>query len=87
MFVNKKKDTVSQKNWKSTYEIRVSALTYRNTIMVLLSVSFTLSAAEKRSITIEDALKFRSLRSPSISNDGKWVAYSEELDRGDVGQL
>jgi hypothetical protein len=51
--------------------------------MVLLSVSFTLSAAEKRSITIEDALKFRSLRSPSISNDGKWVAYSEELDRGD----
>jgi dipeptidyl aminopeptidase/acylaminoacyl peptidase len=49
------------------------------TIILSLSSSF---AGEKK-FTVEDAMKFKTIKSANIANDGKWVAYTTEPDRGD----
>lgn len=37
----------------------------------------------KKPMTWEDVMKFKSMRFPSISEDGQWVAWAEFPDRGD----
>ena len=61
-----------------------------NRLHVIILLTFTLflfctsqTFSQKHAMTWEEMLKFKALRSPSISYDGKWVACSEEPDRGD----
>ena len=37
---------------------------------------------DKRPLTVQDIMKFKSINDPIISEDGMWVAYSEQPDRG-----
>jgi len=52
-------------------------------ILAALLLAGPLSAQEKRSLTFTDLMKFRQIESPSISKDGRWVAFAAEPDRGD----
>jgi dipeptidyl aminopeptidase/acylaminoacyl peptidase len=40
-------------------------------------------AAQKKTLTFEDVMKFKEIRNPSISEDGMWITYATEPDRGD----
>jgi hypothetical protein len=40
-------------------------------------------AQEKRTLTFTDLMKIRQIEQPSISADGRWVAFTAEPDRGD----
>lgn len=51
-------------------------------VLILLS-AFPLSSFGKKPFTFEDVMRFKSLRTPVISNDAKWAAYSTIPDRGD----
>ncbi len=42
-----------------------------------------LVAQEKRTLTFADLMQFRQVRNPSISGDGRWIAFAAEPDRGD----
>jgi len=37
----------------------------------------------RKTLTIEDVMKFRAIHDPVLSRDGDWVAYSADPDRGD----
>ncbi len=53
-------------------------------LVTLLAVSqMPLLAQGSKSLTVEDIMKFRHVKSPSISNDGNWVAHTSKPDRGD----
>ncbi len=52
--------------------------------LIVLLFGLKLSADEdKKAMTIKDVMKFRSIQSKTISNDGEWVGYHTEPDRGD----
>jgi hypothetical protein len=56
-------------------------------ILLILFIFITsinnLSAQIKRPMNWDDVMRFKAMRSPSISENGKWVAWCEEPDRGD----
>ncbi len=53
-------------------------------LALLILASFTsLFPQEKRSLEVTDMMKFRQIRSPEISRDGKWVTLTAVPDRGD----
>jgi dipeptidyl aminopeptidase/acylaminoacyl peptidase len=52
-------------------------------VVLCLMLAAQASFAQKRSLTLTDILKFRQLESPVISDDGLWVAYAAQPDRGD----
>ena len=63
----------------------------RNFMLVLTGCLLTLILSAvgllaKKPFTHEDAMKFKSIRSSTISDNGIWVAYSVAPDRGD-GEL
>ncbi len=37
----------------------------------------------KKALTFQDVMTFKALRNPSISDDGRWVAFAAQPDRGD----
>ena len=41
-------------------------------------------SAQKKALTYQDIMRFREIRTPVISADGRWVAYSAQPDRGDA---
>ena len=45
-------------------------------VVFLLSISFAYSQETQRPITIDDFFKMKNVRSPKISPDGKWIAYT-----------
>ena len=49
--------------------------------------SIGLLAQEKRAMELSDIMKFQQLKSPSISEDGKWVSVAAVPDRGDPSIL
>jgi dipeptidyl aminopeptidase/acylaminoacyl peptidase len=51
-------------------------------LVVALACAFTVEAGEYP-VTFEDLMKFHQIRDASLSEDGKWVAYSLVPDRGD----
>ncbi|MCX7735983.1 MAG: prolyl oligopeptidase family serine peptidase [Candidatus Kapabacteria bacterium] len=51
-------------------------------LSILLVLAFSNSLA-KKAMTFEDAMKFKQIKSPAISNDGKWLIYSIKYERGD----
>ncbi len=54
--------------------------------LIPLFLPALLQGAEQRSLTFQDVMAFRAIRNTIISNDGSWVAYQAEPDRGD-GEL
>ncbi|MCJ7563009.1 MAG: hypothetical protein MUP52_00270, partial [Candidatus Aminicenantes bacterium] len=66
---------------------RTMSTSRRITVFVLvLTVAFVAAAAQtapqaavKKALTVDDYAKWRSIASPSISADGKWVAYVLQL--------
>ena len=49
----------------------------------LILISPAAGAGQKKSLTFLDVMKFKEIRNPVISEDGLWVAYSAQPDRGD----
>jgi len=60
------------------------------TIAVFVVLSFSgfipALAKQKKALTFQDVMKFREIRDPAISQDGRWIVYSSYPDRGD-GQV
>ena len=53
-------------------------------IATFLALSWNTSYSQgSKSLTVEDIMKFRHVKSPSISNDGNWVVHTAKPDRGD----
>ncbi|MGD8698243.1 MAG: prolyl oligopeptidase family serine peptidase [Gemmatimonadales bacterium] len=49
----------------------------------LVLLSGPLAAQQKRPLTYTDLMKFRQVESPSVSKDGRWIAFQAAPDRGD----
>lgn len=52
-------------------------------VLVLALTGPALLAQAKKALTFTDMMKFRHLRNPVISEDGQWVAFASQPDRGD----
>ena len=52
-------------------------------IFVALVFSIGASAADKKALTFEDLMKFKTIHDAAISEDGVWVVYQLKPDRGD----
>jgi dipeptidyl aminopeptidase/acylaminoacyl peptidase len=55
-------------------------------VFVLVSLIFVLNstaAEQKKLLTVQDIMKFKHIRNPVISEDGGWIAYGTQPDRGD----
>ncbi len=63
--------------------ITMKILNAGSLLPVVLLLSLTLGAQERRAMTLEDVMNFHHMQSPAISHDGNWVAYSAVPDRGD----
>ena len=53
----------------------------KSTIVLLLLFSTSLTQA-KRAITFEDILKFKNLTSYHITDNGSWITYRLDVQRG-----
>ena len=55
-------------------------------VLFICAFAFVISLGNnlfaKRNFTFDDAMKFESLRSPVVSNNGKWFAYEAKQDYG-----
>ncbi|MEJ5245562.1 MAG: prolyl oligopeptidase family serine peptidase [Bacteroidota bacterium] len=51
--------------------------------VLLCIIPFTLLAQKKKPYTFEDAMRFKLIRETSLSQNGKWLAYTLVPDRGD----
>ena len=65
--------------------IRKPCLRFTLPALVVLSLALTsgIHAEGSKSLTYQDIMRFREIRSPVISQDGLWVAYALEPGRGD----
>lgn len=52
-------------------------------LVLILCPILPAKAEPKRALTVQDIMKFRSIRDTVISEDGLWVAFSAQPDRGD----
>ena len=52
-------------------------------ILFILFLCAVNANAEKKKFGFEDAMKFKGLRSASISEEGNWIAYYLNMERGD----
>lgn len=58
----------------------------RLSIFLLFSLVLVISVAgavEKAPLTFQDIMKFKEIRNPVLSEDGLWLAYGTQPDRGD----
>ncbi|KGK00635.1 S9 family peptidase [Thalassotalea sp. ND16A] len=54
------------------------------TLAISLTLSLSVSAfAEQRPLAVTDIMKFKQIVKPQLSENGKWLAYSAQPDRGD----
>ncbi len=51
--------------------------------LVLAAVPSAPAGAQERTVTFTDLMKIRQIEQPSISDDGSWIAFTAEPDRGD----
>ncbi len=45
--------------------------------------SFPFQSGQKKVLTFQDVMKFKEIHDPVISEDGSWLAYNAQPDRGD----
>jgi len=60
-----------------------AAITRLWTGVLLLVVAAPLGAQVKKALTFTDLMQLRQIEQPSISADGRWVAFTAEPDHGD----
>ena len=63
-----------------------SSLKFQAAIFLLLGIFLIgtpSTAAQKKILTFEDIMKFKEIRNPLISENGLWLAYGTQPDRGD----
>jgi dipeptidyl aminopeptidase/acylaminoacyl peptidase len=51
--------------------------------LILIFLVISLIAQDKKALELSDLMKFKQIQSPSISDDGEWVAFASVPDRGD----
>ena len=49
----------------------------------LILTAYAGAAEQKKPLTLQDMMKFKHIRNPVISEDGLWIAYGVQPDRGD----
>ncbi|MEJ2203491.1 MAG: hypothetical protein P8170_05235 [Gemmatimonadota bacterium] len=54
-----------------------------STLVLAILVASAADAQEKRTLTFTDLMRIRQIEQPSLSSDGRWVAFTAEPDRGD----
>ncbi len=52
-------------------------------LLLLVFLSAPVTAQQKRALTFTDLMQIRQIEQPSISADGRWVAFTARPDRGD----
>lgn len=52
-------------------------------ISIFVPVGISAEAGKKKVLTFEDIMKFKEIHDPVISDDGWWVAYNAQPDKGD----
>ena len=52
-------------------------------LTALLLLPLSMQAQPGRALTFQDIMKFKSIETPAISDDGLWIAYATQPDRGD----
>jgi dipeptidyl aminopeptidase/acylaminoacyl peptidase len=52
-------------------------------VLILCLAASPVQAQEKRTLTFVDLMQFRQIENPSISRDGRWIAFAAMPDRGD----
>ncbi|HUF10510.1 MAG TPA: hypothetical protein VMO47_14415, partial [Rhodothermales bacterium] len=52
-------------------------------VMAVMWIAVRPTAAQNRPLTFTDLMKFRQIKEPAISDDGRWVVFREVPDRGD----
>ncbi len=52
-------------------------------ILAVLLAFQVAGAQDKKALTFTDIMKFRQVKSPSISRDGEWIVHTAKPDRGD----
>ena len=62
---------------------RSATIISRFTLLFLLALAAPATAQQKRALTFTDLMKFRQIENPSISADGRWIAFTAQPDRGD----
>jgi hypothetical protein len=74
------------KNWSIDFKrLNMVYLTSLIVFAVLFAPASTLSATtntEKKPLTLQDMMKFKSIQNPEISEKGDWVVYNTKPDRG-----
>ncbi len=55
----------------------------KQTLALLFFFFAALAVGQKKPLTFTDIMKFKQIESPVISEDGNWVAYGTQPDRGD----
>ena len=62
------------KNQRSFLVVLVGVICF-----ILISIQ---GFASNKALTFTDVMKFRSIQNPTLSNNGKWIAYTAKPDRG-----
>jgi hypothetical protein len=74
------------RNWSIVFKrLNAACLTFLIVFAVLFVSTSTLSATtntEKKPLTLQDMMKFKSIQNPEISEKGDWVVYNTKPDRG-----
>jgi Tol biopolymer transport system component len=52
-------------------------------VVLSLLLAAPVTGREKRPLTFVDLMQLREIEQPSISADGRWIAFTAEPDRGD----
>ncbi len=63
-----------------------SFLKFHTIVFLFLGIFLIISpsqSAQKKILTFQDVMKFKEIRGPLISEDGSWITYGTEPDRGD----
>ena len=68
-----------QMNRRMNVRIVLSLLLF----MSLVFVIFSAAEEQKKPLTVQDIMRFKHIRNPVISEDGEWIAYGTQPDRGD----
>ena len=64
--------------------LSLSKVTWTLSLVFVLSFfSGSVAAQQKKTLTFTDVMKFRTVQHPVISNDGAWIAFTAQPDRGD----
>ena len=63
--------------------MRLSRLSASALLLVALPLPLLAQSAQKKPLTQADWDRWRSINNPTLSNDGKWTAYTPQPQVGD----